>query len=179
MARFIFELAAVLKHRLAVERERQLVVASVEGERQRLEAQIRGYQAEIVREKEELRDQLMRERVAGEGVGIGAGTPVDLRGVRFQAAAGLRLVAKAQHSVIQLAGVHKRLDAARLELLRATTKRKAVETLRDRRYDAWRQEQARKEAAAMDELAVTRYGREAQRRAVNGEDDCDTDGGTA
>jgi flagellar export protein FliJ len=158
MAKFRFELEAVLKQRRAVELEKQLVVATLEAQRLQIEDQIRGCQREIVREKEELRDQLQQERSAGEGLGVA----VDLRGVRFQAAAGLRLVAKAQHAVLQLAGVHKRLDAARLELLRATTHRKAVETLRERRLEAWRVEQNRKEAATLDELGVMRAARQSR-----------------
>jgi len=148
MARFVFELTAVLKQRLAVEREKQLIVAAHERERARVEGLIRGFQSEIVREKQELRDQLVLEQ-AGPG-----GVMVDLRGVRFQAGVSMRLVARAQHAVIQLAGVHKRLDAARLDLLEATTRRKAVEVLRDRRFEEWQAEQRRRENAAADELSV-------------------------
>jgi hypothetical protein len=56
-------------------------------------------------------------------------------------------------------GLHRRIDAARLELLKATTDRKAVEVLRQRRYEAWRAEQARREAIALDEISTMRAGR--------------------
>lgn len=156
MPKFRFQLEAVLKQRRAVELEKQLAVARLEAERIGMEERIRGYQAEIVREKEELREQLDRERADQD---TGVGVRVDLRGVRFQMAAGLRLVGKAQHAVIQLAGIHRRLDAARLELLHATTRRKAVETLRERRLEAWKAEQSRAEALSMDEINVIRAGR--------------------
>ena len=84
---------------------------------------------------------------------------VALHAVKMQANASLHLVARAQQAVLELAGVHKRLDAARIELLSATTARKAVELLRDRRYQQWKHEQARKEAAESDELNVMRHGR--------------------
>ena len=82
----------------------------------------------------------------------------DMRGVRFQAGAATRLIASAQRAVLELAGVHKRLEAARAVLLEATKRRKAVELLKERRFEEWQQEQARREAAATDEIAVMRAG---------------------
>jgi flagellar export protein FliJ len=142
VARFVFRLEVVLRQRQEAERARKLAVAELEQQRLALEEQLRACQAQIVREKHELRDQLAH------------GGLVDLRGVRFQAAASLRLVAHAQRAVLQLAGLHKRLDAARLELLQATVRRKAVELLRQRRLEAWDAEQKRRENAAADELSV-------------------------
>jgi flagellar export protein FliJ len=145
MAKFIFELEAVLKQRLAVEREKKLAVGALERERAEIEEGIRLYQGDLVRERQELRDQLS----TAKGAAV-----LDLRGVRFQAGAALRLITLAQRAVLRLAGVHRKLDAARLELLEATTRRKAVETLKERRFEEWRHEQKRKEAAAADELNV-------------------------
>lgn len=148
MARFVFELEAVLRARQAEERRRQLVVAEFERERARVEGLIRECQSEIVRGREDLREALG-----------GAGAPVDLASVRMQAGAGLHQVAKAQRHVFELAGVHRKLDAARLDLLKAATQRKAVEMLKERRYEEWREDQKRREGAAIDELNVTRAGR--------------------
>lgn len=150
MAKFIFELEAVLRARQAEERRRQLVLAGLEGERARIEDLIRECQNAIVRGRDDLREALG---------GASGGAPVDLAGVRMQAGAGLHLVARAQRHVFELAGVHRKLDAARLELLKAATQRKAVESLRERRYEEWREDQKRREAAALDELNVTRAGR--------------------
>jgi flagellar export protein FliJ len=86
-------------------------------------------------------------------------SPMDLRGVRFQAGASLRLVTLAQRAVLQLAGVHKRLDAARLLLLQATTRRKGVEILKERRHEEWKYRQRKLEEAATDELSVVRASR--------------------
>ena len=79
--------------------------------------------------------------------------------VRRQASTALDLVARAQQAVLRLAGVHKQLDVARLELLEATTRRKAVESLKDKRFEEWKAEQARKENAALDEWVVMRASR--------------------
>jgi flagellar export protein FliJ len=152
MARFVFELEAVLRQRLEAERSAQLAVSALERERLRIEEEIRAFHSEILHEKNELREQLASVKGGGSVI-------VDLRGVRFQAGASLRLVGMAQRAVLQLAGVHKRLDAARLVLLGATTRRKAVEMLKDRRLEHWRQEQKRVENAAADELNVMHAAR--------------------
>src|SRR5262249_51621641 len=88
---------------------------------------------------------------------------LDLRGVRFQAGAALRLITLAQRAVLRLAGVHKKLDAARLELLEATTRRKAVGALRERRLEEWKHEEKRREAGAADEVSVMFAARGADR----------------
>jgi flagellar export protein FliJ len=151
MPRFVFELEAVLKQRLAEERERQLAVATLEREKQQLEELLRSYQRDLTGERDELRDQLAATQ-AGAAM-------LDLRGVRFQAGASLRLITLAQRAVLQLAGVHKKIDAARLLLLQAAMRRKGVEMLKDRRLEEWKLEQKRKEEAALDELNVVRAGR--------------------
>lgn len=150
MARFVFQFEAVLKQRRAVERARQLAVAAIERERLALEDTIRAMQRQIVREKEDLREQLLATR---------RGARVDLRSVRLQAGASLDAVAKTQRAVLQLAGVHSRLDAARLQLLEAATKRKSVEMLKERRFEEWKSEQAAIESRMLDELSVMRASR--------------------
>lgn len=147
MAKFIFKLDGVLRARLAEERARQLALASVERERVEIEDQIRAHQREISREREE-----MREHLSASG-------PVQLRAVRMQAHAALHASARAQQAVLRLAGVHRRLDAARKDLLEAATRRKAVERLKERRLEEWTAQQKHIEAAAIDELVVMRAAR--------------------
>lgn len=148
MARFVFELQAVLDHRERAVEMRQRAVAEVELERARLEGVVRECQRGIAAERAEMRRVL-----------AGGGARVDIALVRTQAGAAVRLAAVAQQAVLQLAGVHKRLEAVRLELLKAERARKAVELLRERRHEAWRIETARREAAAQDELMVMRAWR--------------------
>lgn len=148
MAKFVFELDAVLRQRESEELQAQVRVANVEAERVALERRIRG--AHLLAQDE--RDS-MREYLGGAGV------MVDVPAARRQAAAIRRAVGEAQRAVVQLAGVHKRLEAARAELIRCTTRRKAVETLRERRYQSYLAEQKRREEAAMDEINITRTAR--------------------
>lgn len=154
MPRFIFKLQPVIEQRLRVEREHQRRVADLERERLALEAEIAGHQRSIVAERNDLRSRLFEER---------GGTRVDLGQVRQQAHASLGLIARAQRAVVRLAGVQHRLEAARLELIKATAARRGVEVLRERRYEAWRFEQDRRESQSLDEMAVMRAGRARER----------------
>lgn len=148
MAKFRFQLEAVLEQRRGVERGKQLAVATCEAKRLEIEGFIRACQNQLAQEKNDLRNHLVRERSAHSAGGV------DMRTVRAQANAALQLVGKAQQAVFKLAGVHHTLDAARRELIEATTRRRAVEVLKERRYEAWKQEQERREVAALDEMAI-------------------------
>lgn len=160
MARFVFELESVLEVRRGVERTKQLAVAELERQRLQIEDRIREFQRQIIHERRDLQAHLAAERSPAAGHTDPVLAPgVDLAAVRLQASASLHLVGKAHQEVLRLAGLHRKLDAARLELLKATTDRKAVEVLRQRRYDAWMAEQRRREAVALDELNTMRAGR--------------------
>src|SRR5438132_8887037 len=112
MARFVFELEAVLEQRLAAERDRQLAVAALERERLQAEDAIRRCQQGIVHEKEDWRGRLSGEHGKSGGSGGGGGTGLlDVRAIRLQATATNQLNAQAQRHVLHLAGVHNRLDA--------------------------------------------------------------------
>ncbi len=155
MARFIFTLAALLEQRKHVERSHQLAVAAIERERAQLESRISSCQQQIRSHKFDLRNLLSGENLEANQRGV------DTRTVRLQASASLHAQAGAQRLALQLAGVYRRLETARNELRRAATARKAVEVLKDRRFEQWKMEQNRKENAAMDELAIIAAGREA------------------
>src|SRR5690606_889817 len=130
--RSVFELQAALEQRQRAERDRQLVVAGLQHEATEIEDFIRATQKEIIREKEELRTALHVERAAGSAP---EAMLVDLDAARRQGSAALGKIREAQQAAIRLAGVLKRLDSARLDLLEAARQRKAVELLRDRRYE--------------------------------------------
>ncbi len=147
MPRFVFELEAVLRHRRAQERERQIALARLEAERRRLDEAISSCQDELDLERAELRTQFI------------AGGTLDIRGVRLQSATSLRIHARAHQSVVMLAGVLRRIDGARKDLLEASRRRRAVELLREKRYAAWLDGLKRKEAGAIDEIAVMRAAR--------------------
>ncbi len=156
MARFRFNLEHVLEQRIRAERDRQVVFAGIDRERVELESQIRGHQHALVGYKRDLRSALAGEEPTEE---LG-GAAVTLPEVRLQAGASLMVMGKAQSAVLQLAGVHKRLEIARGELLEAARARRAVELLREQRYAQWKRDLDRKEAAELDDLSVMRAGRD-------------------
>lgn len=145
MPTFRFKLDPVLEQRRRQEEDEQRHVAEVERERVALEERIRAYARAIQQEREDLREQLS--------------TGGDLRAARLQANASLDLTNKANRAVLELAGVHKRLDAARLRLLEAMTRRKGLEVLRERAEQRFRDDLKRRESAELDELVVMRHGR--------------------
>lgn len=153
MAKFVFRLEALITQREALEREAQLAVARLEAERLTLEEVLRGIRISLDAEREEWRVRL-HGTVADPGESAIAGVDVSL--VRLQASASLHQVRRAQQTAVRLAGVLARLDQARAELVKASAARKAVERLRERRYEAWRLREQQRENAALDELSVMR-----------------------
>ena len=140
MAKFTFSLDPLLKARLAVEQRHQRAVAMIEQERRGIEERIRNQQRQIADGKQAVRSGLIGD--------------VDAQGLRQHAAASLHLMRQAQRLVLELHGVHKRLDAARAVLIEAAKARRAVELLRERRWEEWKTAQEKAETAALDELAV-------------------------
>lgn len=147
MARFVFELEALLEQRRRAERERMKAVAQIERERVEIEAA-------ALRLARAMRDE--REVLRGELAGA---TGVDLGRVRMQANASLHGIRRTHALALDGAAVLKRLEAARGELLEATTRRRAVKLLRERRHEAWLAGERAKEAREVDELVTARFGR--------------------
>lgn len=147
MARFVFELEALLEQRRREERDGMKRVAEVERDRVEIE-QAAAVLADATHDE---RDALRRELAGVEGV--------DLARVRLQSNASLHGVRKRHELALQGAAVLKRLDAARRTLLEATTRRRAVELLRERRHEAWAAAERAKEAREVDELVTARFGK--------------------
>ena len=140
MAAFRFALEPLLKARQRAEEVHQRAVAHIELRRMELEERLRRDQAVITEGKRSLRDGL-----------VGA---VDAHSLRLHASSSMQMMRVAQRTVLELAGVHKRLEAARTALVEAAKERRAMELLRDRRYAEWLTSAAKRETAALDELAV-------------------------
>ncbi len=140
MARFVFSLQPVLKARRRSEETFQRDVAGIERERMRLEEILRGHQRSLVSNKDVRRAGL---------TGL-----IEVRDLRLQANSSLQIMRRAQQIVLELAGVYKRLEAARTRLIEAARRRRAIEFVRDRRYEQWKAALNKAETAALDELAV-------------------------
>ncbi len=145
MPRFVFRLQPLLEARKLDEEAAQRRVAEIQRERLQLEGMLRRHQRSITDGK-----QVWREELLGR---------IDLDALRLGANASLHLQRKAQQVVLMLAGVHSRLQTARARLIEATKRRRAIELLRDRRFEQFKAALAKAETAALDELAVNRFAR--------------------
>ncbi len=140
MARFVFSLEPVLKARRRSEETFQRDVAGIERDRMRLEEILRGHQRNLVSNKDVLRAGL---------TGL-----IEVRDLRLQANSSLQVMRRAQQIVLELAGVYKWLEAARTRFIEASRRRRAIEFVRERRYELWKAALNKAETAALDELAV-------------------------
>ena len=147
MARFVFKLQPVLDQRAREEQEKMLIVAELERERLALESRIRTCQQMMSDER----------RTLSEALGIGR--RVDLRAVKMQAGASLKHNFDAQRAVLDLAGIFKKLESARAELVTASARKKAVEMLRDQQQEEFKREQDLRETRELDEMSVMRHSR--------------------
>jgi flagellar biosynthesis chaperone FliJ len=155
MARFEFSLEAALEQRRRVERERQLAVAKLEQSRVQIESRVKAVQQRLTTERDELRT-LLSPGAGGRGGGGGGVATVSVTSIRMQATAGLHGLSELRTLAIELAGVLKRLEGARSQLLAAAVARKAVEKLREQRLAEWKREQDHREAAELDDLTLMR-----------------------
>lgn len=149
MARFRFRLQPVLRQRELAERDEQLRVAEIEQQRLRLEDMLRTCQERISDEQRTLN-------------GLVCGSSIDPAAARAQGAAIIAARAEAQRLALELAGVYKRLEAARGVLAKAAMHRRSMELLRDSHREKWKQEINRAEDLALDELAVLRASRRSE-----------------
>jgi flagellar FliJ protein len=140
MAKFRFEFDPLLKARKRAEEVHQRMVAAIERQRMEIEDSLRRQQAIIAHGKQSLRQGLVG--------------PVDTQSLRLHAASSMQMMRSAQRSVLELAGIHKRLETARTALVEAAKERRAMELLRDRRFSQWKAAIEKRDTATMDELAV-------------------------
>lgn len=145
MAKFIFTFESLLKARRVTEQRYQRHVAEIEGERMELENRLRTTQRTIAESRRSLQGNLVGR--------------IDAQSLRVHAAASIALMRSAQRMALDLAGVHRRLEAARLELIEAARHRRAIEILRERRLDSWTSAIQKAETIALDELAVINAAR--------------------
>ena len=145
MATFRFTLQALLDARRQTEQRHQRIVAEIERQRMQLENDLRRRQTGISQAKHDLRGTLTGK--------------VDVQSLRMHAASTMQFLRQGHRVVLELAGVHKRLEAARGELIEAAKQRRAIELLRDRRWARWKIAENKRETAALDELAVVAAAR--------------------
>ena len=150
MSKFVFALEPLLRARRVEEESAQRAVADIQRERYALEDRIRRKQQAITIGKGEQQHCL---------TGV-----LDMTILRGHAGSTLRLMRDAQRIVLELAGLHKRLEVARDKLREDTRRRRVVELLRERRFASWKRTQEKIERDSLDELAVITAARKEKTR---------------
>lgn len=140
MAKFVFRLEPLLTVRRRAEDDARRAFAVLQRERLALEDELRRRQQDIVAGKGRLRGTLTGR--------------LDLRALRLGAGSTLNVIRQAQQLALRLAGIGQRMEPLRHALLEARTRRRAIELLRERRFDQWKAALEKAENAALDELAV-------------------------
>ena len=142
MKKFQFKLTAVLRLRLHEEQEAQRELAELQQQADGLKGHLRTMQGHL----EETRLE-QREAVSGR---------VDLVAMRGAAKSAMQIARRADEIVRALAQFQPRLETARQNLVEKTRARRAIELLKERRYEEWKNEAEREEQATIDELANSR-----------------------
>ena len=141
MARFVFKLEAVLRQRKQIEQQKLRDLAVRQQVVVGLQQNLLALQTQANDAAKDLRDN----RLVG---------PINLSYLsahrRYIMSMGRQAVAIAQ----KVAQAQKFVDEARLALAEAAKNRKAIEKLKEKHYESWRQEQAKKEADALDEVGM-------------------------
>lgn len=140
-AKFKFSLEPLLDVRKEVEKEKQRKVGKIQQEENELLNKIRGMEQTI-------RDQtrfLATQKLTGM---------LDLtyitQGKVYVGNLNFRIIQTMQQAAV----VRQRLNQAKAELLEAARARKVIEKLKEKQLKRWQEEQARKEAAFMDEIGT-------------------------
>ncbi len=145
MARFEFKLEPVLRHRRMIEEQRQRELAQLLRQKLILETQISNLQQTIVTDK-----HAIAEALTGN---------VDVTRIRQHGVHSNRISVRVQQIAIELYKLTQTIEAARTSLLSATKARKAVELLREKRYERWAREQDRMQTREADEMVTQSYAR--------------------
>lgn len=141
MARFVFQLDGVLRHRERIEQERQRDLATAQAEMVRLEGELRGMQQDIQQSSADLRDHRLVGRLDMAYLAAHR---------RYMLGMNRKVIALAQ----TMAAQNQKVEQARAALAEASKQKKMIEKLRERQREQWSAGQARHEAGALDELTT-------------------------
>lgn len=141
MPRFLFKLEPVLDQRKRIEQDKQRLLAIRSARLLELENELKRMDEKLRHAAEELR----RNHLTG---------PIDLSFLtahrRFLGGMQREGLALAH----QIAQQHQVVDEARRQLFEAAKRRKAIARLRERHFERWRQDLARREQAELDEIGA-------------------------
>lgn len=139
MPKFVFQLEGVLRHRKTVEEQRQRELGLAQAEMAKMEAELRSMDDAA----RGVSDDVRTNRLTGM---------LDMAFLaahrRYVAAMQRKAMALAQRMAVQ----QRAVDEARRQLAEAAKQRKIIEKLRERQFERWRSDHARREGAELDEV---------------------------
>lgn len=141
MAKFVFTLEGVLKHRTNIEHQRKRELAVIQAQMTALDNELRAMDASVRASVEDLR----KNRLLGK---------IDLSFLAAHRRYSLAMQRKAMGIVEKMGAIQVHVDRAKRNLNEAAKQRKILEKLRERLYARWREQIERQDAAEMDEIAM-------------------------
>lgn len=141
MAKFVFQLEAVLRHRKQLEKERQRALAQILEKMTELQMQLRELDETVQRANSQMR----AEHLTGN-INIGYLTAHR----RFMFATQRKALTLMQRMTL----VQRQVDEARQQLADAARYRKVIEKLKERHHERWKMELSRRELSEMDEIGM-------------------------
>src|SRR3954471_12943014 len=141
MAQFKFKLAAVLRHREAIEKEKQRDYALALARQKELEDQLKALDQQM----QSTNDDVRQNHLVGR---------LDVSFITAHRRFLLGMRRKAMDLAAALAKAQKETEGARVVMAEAAKQRMVLDKLRERQEQRWREETARKEMMALDEVAM-------------------------
>lgn len=138
MPRFRFSLEPLLRLRKSQEDTRRSELASLHAVRRGIEESLRRRQSNLTE--------------GGAALRAGLTGTIDVTLLRLEANARVQVMRQAQRAVLELAGLQKKIDRAAAELREASRRRRAIEILKEQRYEQWRKGLDRREQAELDDV---------------------------
>jgi flagellar FliJ protein len=141
VARFVFQLEGVLRHRERLEKERQRDLAIVQAEMMRLEDELKALNQQVRQSTMDVRENHLVGRL-------------DMSYLAAHRRYMLGMQRKALALAQRMAGQQRQVEEAQKALMEASKQRKIMEKLKERRQRNWAAAMALREAGALDELTT-------------------------
>jgi flagellar FliJ protein len=141
MAKFVFQLDGVLRHRENIEHQRKRELAVVQGQMTALDNQLRSLDSSVRASEDDLRNN----RLVGK---------LDLPFLAAHRRYAFAMQRKAMGIAEKMAALQVHVERAKRNLAEASKQRKILEKLREKLYARWREAIERRDVAEMDEIAM-------------------------
>jgi flagellar FliJ protein len=144
VAQFKFKLSAVLRHRETIERERQRDYALALAKVKDLQDQLAALNQVMKDTSADVRDNRLTGRI-------------DINFITAHRRYLLGVQRKAMTLVNEIANAQREAETARQNLVEAAKQKKVLEKLREKQEQRWKEDTARKEAIALDEVSTQMF----------------------